>query len=665
MKFKILFFLLFLSLSGFAERIRVQGKVCDQNSQPLAGVYIYVGNGTSPMASTDDDGVFSFFATENSILRFESIGCAPQEVVVKGLKTIEVVMISETIQLDEVRVVAKVRKIIPEPTDIEIKGNYFHLRTRIKVPKELFKSDMRLVVQTSIYNVTDRERILLRPLVLDGEEYTIAQKRMYDFNLSKDPLIPFVYRHSSEQPKSDIIPYYDSTYVADPRGDYRADVLMILEGYNRVVYRDSFAIARGLVNPLRFFQYDLKSSDLTGEEYIPKAALQLCNDRGSIELIYATGSSKLDLKDSQNRTEVEKLQQRLLDIENDPEAQLKSFSINGTASPEGNYASNKVLARQRMKNAGDLIMKALSSSSRERIDFATDARVEEWMRVVELMRADGLSEQANELESIVDKYPGKQDLQFRLIRRLPYYRTVIVKDYLSSLRRVEYAFDYSLFRVLNDDEIRALYAKDPKKLSRYEYYRLFECEKDTTQLRKLYNESLILYPRFVLAANRLAVLNLMGNCPDEKVLAPFITEDAPVEVVMNQTYTFLKKRMYGRADSVAFYYMADNEKTAEMKAVVATINGDYETYYDRICSQGGLNEVLLLLARKENKKAWEKAKALSQDVAVHNYVRAVAANRLDMIPEALSYMRMAFSQDESLREVAAVDGDVVDLMEIL
>ena len=37
-------------------------------------------------------------------------------------------------ELDEVTITSKVKdKVIPEPTDIEIKGNYFHLKTRVPV----------------------------------------------------------------------------------------------------------------------------------------------------------------------------------------------------------------------------------------------------------------------------------------------------------------------------------------------------------------------------------------------------------------------------------------------------------------------------------------------------------------------------------------------------
>ena len=78
-------------------------------------------------------------------------------------------------------------KVIPEPTDIEIKGNYFHLKTRVPVPKEMFNSHRRLVLQPSIYDVTLKKRLLMRPVVFDGDTYNTTQNRMYDYDIDKDP----------------------------------------------------------------------------------------------------------------------------------------------------------------------------------------------------------------------------------------------------------------------------------------------------------------------------------------------------------------------------------------------------------------------------------------------------------------------------------------------
>ena len=45
------------------------------------------------------------------------------------------------------------------------------------------------------------------------------------------------------------------------------------------------------------------------------------------------------------------------------------------------------------------------------------------------------------------------------------------------------------------------------------------------------------------------------------------------------------------------------------------------------------------------------------------YIKAVAANRVDEVVLALSYLESAFKKDPSLRDVASVDGDVLDLLQ--
>ena len=79
---------------------------------------------------------------------------------VAGKQILNVVLKDAVIELDEVTITSKVKdKVIPEPTDIEIKGNYFHLKTRVPVPKEMFNSHRRLVLQPSIYDVTLKKRL--------------------------------------------------------------------------------------------------------------------------------------------------------------------------------------------------------------------------------------------------------------------------------------------------------------------------------------------------------------------------------------------------------------------------------------------------------------------------------------------------------------------------
>lgn len=82
-------------------------------------------------------------------------------------------------------------------------------------------------------------------------------------------------------------------------------------------------------------------------------------------------------------------------------------------------------------------------------------------------------------------------------------------------------------------------------------------------------------------------------------------------------------------------------------------------------NKGGINQVILLLSMKQNQKAWEILKNIEDTSPETEYVRAIAANRLDNIGEAVTHLRNAIAQKPSLKEIALKDGDVLDLLDLL
>ena len=330
------------------DNIRVRGHVVSDEGKPVEDVAVSVVETGLTVGVTDSDGAYVVVCPRDAKLVFSCIGFNDETVDVKGRLKIDVTMISSVQELEEVVVKVKVKdKVLPEPTDIEMKGNYFHVKTRFTVPKELFESDTRLVVQPSIYDITLKERKYMSPLVFDGREYNITQKRMYDYDIERDPLHDFITVKETGKRKSDLITYHDSLYVDFVDHDYRADVYMALEGYNKVIYRDTFSIAQGVVNPLRFFEYSLPARNLTDSAYIPKAEMQLMDSKGSVNLNFLIGKAVLDDKNPTNRTELERLGNELRHIENDKDASLHTMNITGIASPDGLYASNKRLSEKR------------------------------------------------------------------------------------------------------------------------------------------------------------------------------------------------------------------------------------------------------------------------------------------------------------------------------
>ena len=75
-----------------------------------------------------------------------------------------------------------------------------------------------------------------------------------------------------------------------------------------------------------------------------------------------------------------------------------------------------------------------------------------------------------------------------------------------------------------------------------------------------------------------------------------------------------------------------------------------------------VNEVVILLALKANDQAWRKASKLGGS-AEEEYLKAVAANRVDEYMAAVSHLENALRLKPELKEIAKIDGDLIDLME--
>ena len=165
----------------------------------------------------------------------------------------------------------------------------------------------------------------------------------------------------------------------------------------------------------------------------------------------------------------------------------------------------------------------------------------------------------------------------------------------------------------------------------------------------------------MLAANNLAALYIKQGRSDENILKPFINEKAPEEVLSNQIVAYLDRWKYDSADYLSIL-MKETATSEYIKSVTNALNGNYEEAMRTFGSQGGINEVVLLLAMKRNEEAWEKAQELPDESARVMYVKAIIANRLDKVVEAINYIEMALEMDPSLREIAEVDADVKDLL---
>ena len=644
-------------------KMEVTGTVTDDDGQPAMSIVIRDKTEQGEVYGiTDYDGNFKIKADPATSLHFSGLTYLPKVVKLKGKQHINVVMSFDTQQLDEVVVTAKrvTDKLAPEPTDVEVVGDQYIIHPKVKIPREMFKPDSRVIVQPMLVNITQGTQKLFRPAVVTGKKYAITLERMMEFDLSRDPLHPYYEKHKRVD-GNEVIAYADSLRLDNPDDNIRCDIFMYLVNYRKTTYRDTAVIAKGTVNPMRFFDFNVGAKKMTDGKYMPRPKKQLRGDKGQVNLTFLINSAKIDDSDPGNAAELEKMRDKLVQVDNDPTAEFMAFSITAISSPEGPYQSNLKLAWKRVATAKQTILDFLNPGTvmAMRDSISMDARVDTWGSVAGLMEKDSVS--AEGIRKAIEHYPNNLSAQYSQIMRLPNYRSVIVSRYLKQLRRVEYSFSYSVMRLLNDGEIRQMYEKNYKDLTQYEFWRMYLTARTDEQREKICRRALEVYPKFMLMANELAVILINRKEPDASLLEPFITGEAPQELLCNQIIALLDEKDYVRADSLA-RMLGDGPVTADVKALTGAFSGHFQLAYDYFAERGGTNEVVLLLALKRNEEAFEKSGELP-DGALAFYLRAVAANRLDKYTDAFVNLKKAFAADPELKDIARTDGDVTDMLQ--
>ena len=649
-----------------ARKINVHGVVtAKHNSEPMAGVCIFDAKNHHLLGSTNDEGKYHVTVDDDATIEFCILGSQDQTIPVDGRLNIDIELEREAMALDEVVVQAKrvTSAIITEPTDMDVKGNYLHIKTHVKMPREMFNTSSRLVIQPMVYNVTRKQINYMKPIVYDGWRYNATQERMYDFDRTKDPLSEYVEIKKTSTRKDNVVTIIDSIYVEHPKDDFRCDLMLSLEDYNRIMYGDTATIARGVVNPLRFLELKAAGSMVTDESFLPTPDLQLRDARGDVNLSFKVNQKKLDLDLDNNRAEMDALLAQIREIEQDPNATLKSFAISGTASPEGSYEHNLTLANERMKSAMEIIYQNLDESTRRNATFTSEAGVESWSAVANLLRADSLVAEADAVDDIIARNPNSRERQSYLISRLPVYGKI--KDvYLPQLRRVSYQFVSQRYRYLTDDEIAEIYRTDSSKLSRYEFWRLYTITDSPEEKETIARRALQVHPNFLVAASDLTALLIQKGEPTSEFLAPLVDKAGnrvPNEARATLSAAFLNEGNFLEADSLA-ELLPDEPRFHKNIVYAKALNGKYLDVMQELSNESVFNEVLLLLAVKADDEAWKKAKKLGNS-AKEEYIKAICANRMDDYMEAVNHLENAFRLDPELKEIAKVDGDVIDLLD--
>ena len=651
----------------------------------------------------------------NSKLTISAIGYESQTIKTgkDNNKTIEVKLLMEKYTLMEAKAKGDLNDIFSGParTVAKQEGNWYKIPFTLKLKREHFHHDSRVVVQPVLYNHTRDTVIYMRPKVLDRPEYNVTQDRLYGFDIEEnDPLGEYVtvatekdsvinvqrfkqlpdsvkgkgfkalFRQIKNIPKRlkarkiDLHTYtwVDSIYKENPNDDCDCELRCLTEDYYKVLYDTAAVVAVGVVRPLRWLEYDVGIKEITDENKIPKPVQTPKADSAKVDLQFPNNGAQFDLSNEVNKRIIDDLEEKLRALLGNKNATRINITLSCTSSPEGGYAHNYSLSQERMRFATNVLYGRLGAD-RDRVSFDQGASVATWTDVAALLKKDSLFDKASAVEEIAAKFKNRDD-QWRAMRSLPFYGDLLTNKYLPQLRRVDYIISYTEFRNPSLQETRADYEKygPGPNINEYMYWQLYTNAENDTIRERIIREALKQYPdkeskETRVFAHDLQVVLLRHHRSDTTLLAPFAGTYAWDEINIAHAVALLENGAY-QAAMDHMRRVKETEKTRFLHSICAVLAGERGKVLDVVARTSQRNRVSVLLHIDQNEAAYKTAMQMPDSLALTHYLRAVCINRLgiakidDAIDKAKKELAIAIEMDPELKAIAEGDADVNKLL---
>ena len=651
----------------------------------------------------------------NSKLTISAIGYESQTIKTgkDNNKTIEVKLLMERYTLMEAKVKGDLNDIFSGParTVAKQEGNWYKIPFTLKLKREHFHHDSRVVVQPVLYNHTRDTVIYMRPKVLDRPEYNVTQDRLYGFDIEEnDPLGEYVtvatekdsvinvqrfkqlpdsvkgkgfkalFRQIKNIPKRlkarkiDLHTYtwVDSIYKENPNDDCDCELRCLTEDYYKVLYDTAAVVAVGVVRPLRWLEYDVGIKEITDENKIPKPVQTPKADSAKVDLQFPNNGARFDLSNEVNKRIIDELEEKLRALLGNKNATRINITLSCTSSPEGGFAHNYSLSQERMRFATNVLYGRLGAD-RDRVSFDQGASVATWTDVAALLKKDSLFDKASAVEEIAAKFKNRDD-QWRAMRSLPFYGDLLTNKYLPQLRRVDYIISYTEFRNPSLQETRADYEKygPGPNINEYMYWQLYTNAENDTIRERIIREALKQYPdkeakETRVFAHDLQVVLLRHHRSDTTLLAPIAGTYAWDEINIAHAVALLENGAY-QAAMDHMRRVKETEKTRFLHSICAVLAGERGKVLDVVARTSQRNRVSVLLHIDQNEAAYKTAMQMPDSLALTHYLRAVCINRLgiakidDAIDKAKKELAIAIEMDPELKAIAEGDADVNKLL---
>lgn len=590
---------------------------------------------------------------------------------VKGRRDIKVSLRAENVELLEASMLKATKGprlplVPPEDT-----GDTLTVPISYLFPKErMGKPDARFALQSFIMPSTGTDTVAFRKsIVMDGSEYHATQLRRMGYDGSRDPLFDIASKCDVLTDSTRFVTSVDKIFKGPKTkgGIVKANVWF--EDYNHVYHVDTVELAdlRRMARPMQFLDYSIDAMNLDPNDplYVKEPHTVKMDAELNLSINFAVGKATIDPNDTLSVQILDNLKSLVYAVTHTNGSELRGYKIQGVASPEGSYAKNVALARERMQ----YIKREVDSEIKPGAEIhylhqpIVDAEVATWEEFADTLAKDStFLSCAEDIREIARKYPGSIDQQGAKIRQLPYYNTV-VKDNLYRLRRVSFSYTQSVHRAMTVEEMFDKLRNDPmfkqggmnEQFMPYEFWVMLQHATDTLELENICRRAVAQDARnqqrrefrWPLPANVLAASLLKRKQVDTTILAPFIFEDEdrcnrpytlgenkallnPTPVVVNQVAMMLQGEHFTRALQLAQLFKDSSDPRLEQLYAITRCKAGYfkvnteegRHYYELVRNTSPRNAIVMDMATGYMAEVPDFLDQMDPEDPVTDYLRA-------------------------------------------
>jgi len=365
--------------------------------------------------------------------------------------------------------------------DIKKKGDKVNVYMDLNLDDVKLASNKGLVFTPVIYN--DGDTLKLPAVEVMGSKRYIYYQRNKQ-TATPNPLI--VAKRENKQPQT-----LHYAYTA-PYQDWMKNSKFAIShdacGCRQQLLAENILTPAGeaLVTPQQLYQAYVE----------PKAeAVKVRQENGTARLNFRINKWDIVKELGDNTAELANIQKTLDLVKNDPDVTITSITLHGYASPDGNYANNDKLSRNRTQALHQYLLKTYPIDKKL---FKIESTAEDWDGTLEYINSHSIPQKEQALKIINSDLTPDQKEQQLAAKAGEAFRHLVDKVW-PSLRRTDYTIEYDV-KAFNLEEARRVINTRPQKLSLQEMYMVANSyPKGSEEYNNVFDTAVKMFPEDKLA----------------------------------------------------------------------------------------------------------------------------------------------------------------------